>query len=54
GKHVWSCMKCTWIHKPKTAQIILEELKEIIDKATPNDLQILRFKLWMRDIQCEM
>ncbi len=47
GGDVWSCMNCTWIHEPKAAKRILEELKKIIDKATMRDLQILRFKIWM-------
>ncbi len=54
GRQVWSCMKCAWIHKPEIAQMILEELRKIIDKVTPYDLQVLRFKVWMEAAKCDV
>ena len=48
GKPVWSCMQCHWIHKPKAAKLILEELKKLGADAPTRELQALRFKLWLK------
>jgi len=53
GEPVWSCMQCTWIHKPKAAQMIIEGLRKMVDNFTPRDLQILRFKVWMKIVKCD-
>lgn len=29
GKVVWGCKKCTWIHKPKVAKKVLNELLKL-------------------------
>lgn len=52
GETVWSCMHCTWIHKPKAAQLILDELKRVSSEITRNGLQILRFNVWMKIASC--